>query len=210
MALVTSISDFLPQMQPELPGCDTPVILAALRRSTVDFCSDSEAYVLRLDLTVVVDQAAYALTQTDMQVKRIKEVRMVDSLSTVLDDTSGSLVDADTYRLTRTGDTDILTFEQNHIPNDAYDGYHMAVDVVLVPQLLSDALPNAFLNEWFTGIKAGAMAHLMMNEKAPWYNETMAFKYANEFQEYILRARYEATHKNKYQVRKAAGGTFLL
>jgi hypothetical protein len=209
MALITSLNDILPHMRPELPGCDEPVVLAALRRASVEFCNDSESYVYRHDLTVVPDQASYSIALTNFQTKRIKSIRMVDSLSTVTDDTSGSYIDVDEYRLSTTT-ADTLVFEKNYIPSSAYAGYHMALDAVKIPHELTDALPDMYLNEWLIGIKAGAMSHLMMTEGKPWFNATMAAKYAGMYQEYVLRARYEEQHKNKTQVRKVSGGFFVV
>lgn len=45
MSAFTQYSDLYPLMRPELPGCDTPLILQKLQQAGVKFCEDTEAWL---------------------------------------------------------------------------------------------------------------------------------------------------------------------
>jgi hypothetical protein len=55
MSQATSYSNLYPLMRPELPRCDTPVILQALQKAGRRFCEDTDAFQETLDLIRVVD-----------------------------------------------------------------------------------------------------------------------------------------------------------
>ena len=211
MAQLTEYSGFFPIMQTELAGCDTPVILAALRRAAREFCEDTEVWRPNANVAVVADQRQYDISMTDATVRRIVCVRIVDTtIDSVEDPNAGRVIDPIRYSLVRSAGSYLLDFHTPYIPGDEDAGRTVVVTRALIPDEVVDALPDDFLTEWSTAIRALALHTLYAAPQKPWSDPGQAVRYDERYQTQLLRALVERNKDNKYMDQQAVGLPFAM
>jgi len=171
---IVKYADLLPRMLRDLIGVKyTPFEAnAALRDAGREFCNRSECWFEKLTaISVVADQQEYTLaTDYPAHFKRVKSIRLLTSQE-VTDGDEGSLVDPSYYRLNLPV---TLKFGTGHIPATAVtDG--MVVEVVFVPQMDADELPEWLFSRWGDAIIGKALYDLWrgtdLNKAAVFLNQ---------------------------------------
>jgi hypothetical protein len=181
--MITSYSDLLPYVIPELSGCPEPMITQALQRAGRRFCTNTEVWQKELTtMDIVASQTQYGLdpaevtdavgAQPEPEVRKISWVKISDAQQEVY-----------TYKLAKyTGAALVspaqtpqyaLEFLEDYVPDTAITA-GLVVKVVLIPNWNSSYISDFVLSGYGDAIGSGALVDLMMMPGKPWFNHNRA------------------------------------
>lgn len=177
--MAKALDDFANHVRVEVPACPEPMILDALLRTCIDFCTRTEMFSEIIELPTQTDVVSYAIAASsqDMYPARIRNV--INGNKKPLDKS-----DAASYAIsTRRKDTGPA--ETYHAPTRAQlvvepipsTGETLEVDVVLRPARAAANVPDVLFDEWLTAIANGAKADLMSKINTPWFNAELSLYY---------------------------------
>lgn len=196
--MATDLTDFLPDVQPHVPGCPENLILDAIRGACIRFCVDT--WIVRETLTamdVTTGQDTYVLTASsmkesvgivhlsydsrDMDIKTEEELDIIDQGWRTADPGSAF------YAIMLNPDQ----FQLNRIP---------AADIVggLIPRIATRPTDTAtqvdtlLYNEWKEAIKQGAIEELKEIPNKGWSDVELSKAYGKKFNFQIQRGKARA------------------
>jgi len=187
-----------------LPKDVPPAVLTyAIQEACRRFASESKIWSTELEpIDIVADQQDYDLSYVAAVVgppavaasgiPENSEAIRLDSVK--VDDAEWSVP----YRKLNPGN--ILHFEEHYAPATAStDG--LVVKVVVVPQLVDDALSAEYCSRWRVGIVAAAVALLAGTRNRPYADQVTAAEQEAIFWDEVSKARYNAeTGGNKAEL----------
>jgi hypothetical protein len=165
MGDIVRYDQLYPGMAVELPGVEDRSFLRALRDAGRRFCDRTEIWAWTLDpIDLVEEQLDYTLAhEWQAVIKRVLEVR-INSEAGVTAGTKGNAQDESLYEFTPPS---TLTLDDSLEPGaDLTDG--LEADVVLVPNLRCDEIPEYIIERWGEAIMAGAIAELKRQPNRGW------------------------------------------
>lgn len=186
---MAALSDFYKHIKTFVPGVPEPAIDFAVNRSAREFCSLSWFSRRSITVTLVEDQASYALAPADSTNEEIIGVHAVEYDDRPLDPTKPELVN------TRVGKPHEWYTEQytalvlNPTPDSNYDGETVQVRIAVQPTIASESIPNDVYREFQQAIAEGAIAWLLQMPKQPWTDLQMAQKWERQFISKAMRAK---------------------
>lgn len=192
--MIDSLSDLLPMVTPDAPGAPDNVITLRLREAFKRFCTDTEAWREDYEVSVVADQADYAVSLTnDAMIKRIVYVRLKSSTSDNFDSLSD--LGVGTYKL----DNQTLSFYDGYEPGTAIvDG--LRVRCAIYPTMSFKSLDDDFLERYADGVVNLAKYFLLKTPGKQYSNPQYALSCYHEYRNFYVQAVRENTieHKNQY------------
>jgi len=156
---MTTYSQLMPYLTPELPGVMDGVLANAIREAAREFCRETGVWWKDLaDQAVVADQQDYDLSSIIPENSEIVSIRWVKVNGTTQTPDRFSLYESAT-----------LKFGDNYIPTVA-DSDGLEISVTLMPELEDDALAGWVLTRWYKAILAYTCVSLMSDRTKPYYN----------------------------------------
>ncbi len=152
VAAITHVSDLLPDLASDLPGCAGAEKLAELERAAREFCDRSRTWRVRVTVEAAADALTVALDTA------LCGARVVDLGNVFVDGVQCYpylMQHVPRLEIDATGDQH-LTFESAPVAGAAYD---VEADLTLKPGPLALA-PSWLLTEYGDAIAAGAIARL--------------------------------------------------
>jgi len=196
MADMDTLADIASFMVPDLPGCESGVIVRYLRRATNRFLQDTEVWERDVTVDLIEDQALYNIALADSMVRRIKRVRYIDPDTDVAkNEFAGREINLGYVRLNR--DPDSLYIMPQKVPTEAEEGYQAIVKVVDVPDITSDILDAEMITRWSEGFRYRAMYELTLLKDRPWSDVDLANRYLADYLAEVNRARFESLHLDR-------------
>ena len=196
--MATSLTEFLPDVTPSVPGCPRSLILDAIRNACIRFCE--ETWIIRETLTaidVVAGTDVYTLTastnnlpvglihfsynERDLTFKTEEELDIIDQGWRVADPGTPFFVTSpspDTFRL-------------NRVPSEAItDG--MVPRIATKPTNETSSVDDLLYRDWRDGIRAGALQELKGIPDKGWSDDKAAMSNGQLFNFYIQRGKARA------------------
>jgi hypothetical protein len=193
--VVSSISDFLPFVLPEVPGCPEDYALFQLKNSARQFFDETWAWRKTLDpIPVVNGQDSYDL-DPDVDIADDPEVRIITSVRI-----DNQELDLRSYSLEPMGIDPFhqITFTEGHAPTSGT----LVVGVALVPRPNTDIIPAEFLNRYFEGIRTTALYNLLSMPNNKWYHRDAAERYRKaSVREEVAARRDNVTQQHDASIR---------
>ncbi len=187
--VINTISDFLPFVLPEVPGCPNDYALFQLKNSARQFFDETWAWRQVLDdIDVVPGQASY-----DLDSGIINDAAEVRVICAVLLDNQP--IDLRAYSLEPKASAPFhqITFSDRHIPQSGT----LKIEVALVPRPNTDAIPDEFLNRYFEGIRTTALYNLLSMPNNKWYHQPSAERYRKASVREEVAARRDNVTRHK-------------
>lgn len=209
MPILTSYSDLLPLIAPEVPVCPDNFIIQAITKTARKFCQDTDGYRRWLaSISLVALQGDYVLSApTDTEIRHIICV-MWNTTAGIAAGNTGIPLKPNVYvyypeastRLGYAVAAHTLSFNQNHIPQYSVTN-GMDVSVSLVPVFNSaSSLDLNFLERWHEAIVGGALASLLTMKKRKWSDPQRALDFQKDYFKGINRLRRENIADYKHEV----------
>lgn len=209
---MVSLEDFTKDIRPHVPGCPEDVILNAIRKSCIRFCTDT--WVIRETLQTFnadSDEDTYALTT-------ISGDAVVGVISFLYDDLelakkTEEELDIEDYgwRTADAGTPTMVTSPDNassvrlNRRSEVGTTSEMKVRVATKPQPNAEEVQDALLNDWSVAIKYGALEQLYEIPEKGWSDMKQSVWYGKRFNFEVQRgkARAKMGHMNKSTTVKA-------
>ena len=171
-------------------GVPSEALTYAIQEACRRFANESRVWRSELAaIDVVADQEEYDLSDS---IPDNSEIVRFDSVK--VDDGEWPIA----HRRLDPGN--ILHFDENYAPTEASTG-GLEVEVIVVPELVDDALPDGICSLWRDGIVAAAVSALAGTENRPYTDPRTAAKYELIFLYEVSQARYaNETGGNKAEV----------
>lgn len=198
MSRITSLAVLQTRMAVELRGCPEALRVQALMDAFGEFCRESEAWREELSAVDLVDgQVDYNLVVPFAAgVHRIEWLK-INTEDGVTDGIVPADIDPSLYELTP-GDPDVVTLDDTLEPaEDIADA--LTLKVVLMPEFNSLDIAEWFLNRYWRGIRAKAMALRMIEPDKRWTNAARAQLYEREYMDLLQDAKAEVTRNYKQE-----------
>jgi len=182
-------------MTPYLPGCDTPLVLAALQAAGMDFCERSRVWEEDLAaMNIVAEQVDYTLTSPyDARIDGIESVEM-NTAQGVTDGDEGGEVDPQFYEFDPA--TNVLTLAEDIEPQEAVTS-GLVVRVVYVPRLLTKELAGWVLDQYGLAIVQKALGDLQGGAGKPWSNPVESQRNLLRYENAVDTARNRAARHGR-------------
>jgi hypothetical protein len=189
---------FLPEVMPWVPNCPDLVAKAAVRNALIEFCNQSQWWVLdHAALTVVAGQGNYELDPpTDADIVTLANVRVGGrTLEAKSMDQLDQLFPSDSWR-TLSGApryfTRIEPAEIQLVPTpDETLAQGLTIEAVMRPARGAEFVSEEFYRRWAEQIGYGARARLHEMSGQPFYDMSAAAVCAARFRAAIGEARVE-------------------
>lgn len=192
---------FFPDVLPDVLGCPEPTVERAIQNAARDFCERSRIW--RDDLPQILTaglQAIYPIAYPE-------ESEGVELIGATLDGVDIKLETADDNKPSQrrspvaTGTERVLTQDLVSVqlmPTPAADaiGRVLILTAILKPGEFASGLPDRFADKHRLAISNGALAKLLVANKAPWANPQLAKIKGDEFEAAIKRASSKAWKGN--------------
>jgi hypothetical protein len=167
---MTAITDLIPDIRLEVPGCIDLTITRELRNAAREFCEKTGCWEVILDdVSLVEGQDTYSLVLPG-------ESSLV-SITAVTRD--GQPFDA--YRL-HLPDLELVL---NHVPTETAA---LSVTALLMPTRTATTVPDILERDYYDGVRALTLYRLMRQAGVPWNNPSMAAHYKAEARRLMGRA----------------------
>lgn len=209
--MAKQLSEFLPEILPQVAGCPNPLAKNAVRNAAITFCERTRAYRKELAaINLVVDTKDYLYTlftlPTDTVVWRPIRVAVIDGTEeTKLDPTTPQDLDSDhKYANWRTetgtpfayyamaGNT---TLRVVWTPDTSITG-GLFLEAALKPSKAAAEVEDAFFNQFYDDIAAGALGELLSMAGEPWTNAVKAADKLARFNRAIADHTVDASEGN--------------
>lgn len=167
---MTAITELIPDIRLEVPGCIDLTITRELRAAAREFCEKTGCWEVILDnITLVVGQDTYSLPLP-------ADAAMVSIVAITRD---GLPFDAFQYHLPD------LELVLNQEPTEAAT---LSVTALLMPARTATTVPDILERDYYDGVRALTLYRLMRLSGVPWGNPAMAAHYRTEARRLTGRA----------------------
>jgi hypothetical protein len=167
---------FYPKVLPDVLGCPEPLADEHLRDAARRFCAETRCWREDLDrIRTIAGRASYDLLYPD-------EADAVTLIGATLEgfDIGLDVPDATTMGERRRGNsggrrlrtTDLRTLTL--LPTPAASGADLRIEALLQPSQAATGVPDAIGDRYLLEIATGALATLLVANKAPWTNPALA------------------------------------
>lgn len=182
---MTGLSEFIPHIAPDVPGCPEPMIEDRVRLACIQFCEGSEYLRERFTVATIPGADSVALAPATGAVVKVDAVA-IDGED--LDKSRRSDFPTDTnsgqpakYYLEEGG-----TLRLHPVPDVAYT---LTIEAAVAPDEDAATVPDILYKKHRHAIAAGAKAMLMAMKKQPWTDYEAAAVNAQAFAGAISKAR---------------------
>lgn len=198
---MASFAAFYPYIKPYCPGAPDPAIDRALVESAIDFANESRALRETLTEALTAGVTLYPLAPTDAQ----SEVFEVQSVKLVVNGTTSMpepmrLAGADEAKQGTPTAFDYRIGSGLRVwPSPILAG-SMQIDAATRPARTATALDDRLMDQWRTGVVAGALLRLVMLPNTAYSNPQAAAAYQQIFNDETSRA-YHAVSQGHARAR---------
>ena len=196
-----NVSDLIPFVAPEVPGCPDALIKQNLVLCAIEFCTETLAWQEIQDSLIVID----GQSELDVEVptgarivvvkdiwgasRRLRPVTM-DQLFEVLPNWQEAAGSEPTYY---NASSDWQTIKVYPIPMGA-NRARLRMRASYAPTLAATTLPDEVTTKYLDGITGGAKARLMAMPGKTWSNVQSAGIYRQQFNDQVLKAKIDVMH----------------
>lgn len=186
---------------PEVIGCPEPIILSAIMESASEFCRESLAWQVDLDMVALVDgQAQYTIEPpSGSYVLTVIRANIGAMLLKAASEDEAFAFSGQTSELPWLFELSGDKLSVSLIPAPAgASGKQLKLKVALAPTAAEKTLPDFLGRGWSDVIASGAKAALMLmppGESTPWSNHSSAAYYRQRFDSGINRAQIERVYR---------------
>lgn len=176
------IKELLPELLPLLPGCETPVVMQAIRAAGREFARESCSYlaVHKEILSGPVESICVAVPE-DSVIFRINKIIC-----------GKKILKPDSYRLDYSNNTRIKLSKP-----EGNDGDTLLVEYSMLPTPMCNAYREEFFNRYWEAIKAKALAELFAMPQKPWSNGDLSSYHRSIYLKYKAEAIEEMETEGK-------------
>lgn len=193
------LQDFVDDMLIEVPAASELSITRAVRFAFQEFCRQSEAYRISVNIPFLPFTGIYSVPLPD-------DTYIASIVKCSVDGYKLDFV-LPTDVIFKTGDrpqTVSLSADGDVLFDSDNDGAGKAsIELVLQPTRTFNVIPDSLGNAFFEGIRAGALSRMLLMPNQPWSNVSGAANYGQIFNNSILEAKREARNDRSRPVRKA-------
>lgn len=197
---LTPYEDFLPLIQPHVPGAPIPAILSSIQRVVSDFCIQSTAYRYRIEGVPAIANVPYydlttpAHTRVASVVSAMYQGRLLKPTSDVL--VGPNLPSGEPHSfIEEAGRIRVLNTPTQTIPG-AFN-----FQVALRPTSTAPGISEAFADRFYHDISLGVLADLLMAAHQPWGNPGASREYGVQYGMRIMDAKARANSDHTAKVR---------
>lgn len=181
--MITSISDLLPILTPDVPGCPENRLLQVLKQSMRETVRFVETWTIKLDpISLVANESDYNLDAGE-------DIEIVRILSATL---NGGAIDPKTYSLVGLDASPwaALRFNDANTPKTSQTDA-LVVTVVAVPDVNADTLPPFELTKCYPAIVALAASKLLAEAGRRWFDPNRSVFMRRQYWRYISDLCYQ-------------------
>lgn len=198
-------SDWLNDVQPDVPGCPRVVILDAVRQTAIRFCQDTMLW--RYNMEPLITQVGVREYELDYPLEtRVVSVRAMIWKGKKLDEKSADVLDSeDPAWRTRKGQPDGYVFDDPNtilLSHEPQTEHELSATLVLKPSQTSQVCGDILFEEYRKEIAAGAISMLMLMPKKPWTDYELAAQKEAVFLTAINKAKVRASSAFGRRVRR--------
>lgn len=193
---------FYDHLMPELPGITTAMVDLHLLHAARDFCERTSAWRYDFTQATVADQAAYDISEPELQSEIVRVTRLAVLGTLLFDDRWTPDTPGDVPRYDRAeppfsvnDDNTEITLITDEVPA-ASSSTGLFVTAALKPKFTATQLPDFLLKERLEAIRAGTLSRLMVMGKKPWTDRDMAMVHASEYSRHCNLAATHAQQGN--------------
>lgn len=199
--MMTSISDLLPMLAPDVPGCPENRLLHVLRESAREAVRAIEGWTIELaPISLVANESDYGLdVGEDIEAVRLLSAKV-----------GGNLLDPKTYSFIGLDEEPwyALRFSDADTPKTAQTDA-LVVTVAVIPGPNADTLPAFELNKFYPAIVSLASSRLLAESGRRWYDPQRSILARRQYWRYITDLCYQRETGRLGVSPVASGGGFL-
>jgi len=196
-----NVSDIVPFVAPEVPGCPEVLIKQAIVQTAIEFCTETLAWQEIQDPVIVIDKSneldvevptgARIVTVKDIWAsnRKLRPVTM-EQLFERLPNWQTAEGSEPTYY---NASADWRTIRIYPIPLDA-NRAKLTMRVAYAPTLAATTLPDEIGTKYLDGLTGGTKSRLMLMPGRSWTNAQMAGVYRQQFNDQMLKAKIDVLH----------------
>lgn len=196
-----NVTDLIPFVSAETPGCPEVLIKQNLVQSAIEFCTETLAWQEIQDSLIVIDGQSELDVEvpTDARIVTIKDIwasnrklRAVtmSQLFELIPNWQDARGSEPTYY---NASTDWQTIRIFPIPLGA-NRARLRMRAAYAPTLAAKTLPDEMTTKYLDGIVGGAKARLMAMPGKTWTNVQSAGIYRQQFNDQVLKAKIDDLH----------------
>lgn len=199
--MMASLSAFYPHIKPYCPGAPDPAIDRALIESAIDFANESRALRETIHESMQAGVTEYMLLSENVQseVFEIQSLKLtVSGVTTIPEPMRLEGVDEE-KRGTPTAFDLRIGVGLRVWPSPVLEG-SMQIEAATRPARTATTLDNRLLDQWRTGVVAGALVRLLLLPNTVYSNPQLAATYQQIFSSETNRA-YKAVSRGHTRTR---------
>ena len=196
-----NVSDIVPFVAPEVPGCPEVLIKQAIVQTAIEFCAETLAWQEIQDPIIMIDKAneldvevprdARIVTVKDIWAsnRRLRPVTMEQLFERIPNWQTAESSEPAYYNAS----ADWQTIKIFPSPLDAKRA-KITMRVAYAPTLTATALPDEIVTKHLDGLTGGAKSRLMLMPGRSWTNTQLAGVYRVQFNDQMLKAKIDILH----------------
>lgn len=196
-----NVSDIVPFIAPEVPGCPEPLIKQAVVQTAIEFCTETLAWQEIQDPVALVDGGNELVIDVprDSRIVAVKDIWASNRKLRPV--TMDQLFERIPNWQTATGSepayynasADWQTIRIYPSPLDS-QGAKLTVRAAYAPKITATTLPDEIVTKHLDGLTGGAKARLMIMPGRSWTNAQMGGVYRAQFNDQVLKAKIDILH----------------
>lgn len=195
------LEDFLPHLLTELPGCPDALVQQQLLFATIEFCTETHAWVeiqepVRLidaqneiEVEVPRDTRIVAVKDIWASSRKLRPVTMDQLFERIPNWQTAESSEPVYYNAA----VDYRNIRIYPIPKDS-QGRTITMRVAYAPTMTSTTVPDELGIKYWDYLQAGAKGRLMLIPGKSWTNPAMAGVYKQQFEDGKLKAKIDILH----------------
>lgn len=185
--MATALTQFARYVRMDVDGCPEPVLLDAVLRAGIEFCSRVVSIREEIDIDLVIGQSAYPLVVDGSYVSVIAEVAKEDN--SILSPRNAAEFDSERYDKI---DGEPMYYYMDNAQNLIVGYRPQAVETLtvttrIIPKEDATTLPDVLAQQYKLDIAAGAKAILMMQKNKPWSDLQLAAVHQGQFERAVVK-----------------------
>lgn len=196
-----NVSDLVPFVSVEVPGCPDVLIKQTLVQAAIELCTESLAWQ-EIQEPVTLRDGTNELdidTPRDARIVTVKDIwassrklrpATMDQLFEAIPNWQSAQGSEPTYY---NASSDWQTIKIFPTPLEA-NSAKLTMRVAYAPTITATTLPDELATKYLDGLTGGAKSRLMIMPGRSWTNTQLAGVYREQFNEFLLRAKIDVMH----------------
>lgn len=196
-----NVSDIVPFIAPEVPGCPDALIKQALVQTAIEFCTETLAWQEiqdpvsvsdgqnLLDVDVPRDSRIVVVRDIWASNRKLRPVTMPQLFELIPNWQTATGSEPTYYNAS----ADWQSIRIYPIPLEANNA-KLTMRVAYTPTLAATTLPDEICTKYLDGLLGGTKSRLMLMPGKAWSNVQMAAAYRTQFADQMLKAKIDDMH----------------